>query len=297
VLRLLVIGADGFLGSYIFESCKADPSINAVGTSRRNSNFELLDITNSSMANNVVAKVEPDCIINCAALTNVDECERSPMLARSVNAFGPSVLAEIAQKTGSRLIHISTDSVFDGVNGGYSESSDPCPINTYGRTKWEAEKNVSSYHHDSVILRTNFYGLDPNGNRLMSWILSNLLSSNMMIGFADVIFNPVWVKDLAKCIIELSAIGYRGILHCVGDEILSKYEFINKITTALGYDQAYVKEGLSSDLTTLGARRPAKTYLSNTMMHMILKTKIHTLEQVLQDPSFDIYRKKEAEKI
>lgn len=298
ILRILIVGAEGFLGSYVFESCKITPDIVAVVTSRHGrSGFELLDITDPKTTNDLVARAEPDCIINCAAMTNVDECERQPALAQSINAVGPGVLAGAAQKMGSRLIHVSTDAIFDGLHGGYSEDSQPHPVNSYGRTKLEGEKNVSNYSQNHVILRTNFYGLDSSGNRLLSWILSNLVSGNEMLGFGDVVFNPLWVQDLAKCIIELARSNHTGILHCVGDEILSKYEFIKKIADTLGYKDAHIKKSRSSDLSTLVARRPAKTYLSNTKMHMILKTKIHTLEQVLQDPSFDIYRKKEAEKI
>jgi dTDP-4-dehydrorhamnose reductase len=296
-LRILVVGADGFLGSYVFESCKGNPDIIATGTSRHNSGFEFLDITDPKMITDTVARTEPDCIINCAAMASVDECERQPALAQSINAVGPGILAEAAQKIGSRLVHVSTDAVFDGLYGGYLEDSPPHPINIYALTKLEGEKNVANYNQDYVILRTNFYGLDPNGTRLLNWILSNLISGSEMIGFGDVVFNPLWVQDLAKCTVELARSSYAGILHCVGDETLSKYEFIKKIAHILGYKDVHVKESLSSNLPTLVAKRPTKTYLSNTKMHMVLKTKIHTLEQVLQDPSFDIYRKKEAGKI
>jgi len=299
-LRILVVGATGFLGSYVLRSCK-QKSIIAFGSSTSpNNNQDLLtiDFTQTHEVKSVVSKSMVDCIINCAAITNVDECERNPELARSVNATGPKLLAEICNSTGIRLIHVSTDSVFDGESGGYLEDSVPNPINVYARNKLEAERLISKSMKNYVIARTNLYGLNPNGKHLLNWILSCLVNDKEMVGFEDAIFNPLWVRDLAECLVELASnCSYAGTLHCAGDETFSKYEFIKRIAWYLGYHNAKIKKGLSSDVTTTLAKRPNRTYLSNSKMKELLKTKIHILGEVMQDSSFDIYRSKELKKI
>lgn len=240
-----------------------------------------------------ISKLEADFIINCAANTNVDECERRPELARSINAIGARNLAKVSKDMGIRLIHVSTDSVFDGKEGGYSENSEPNPINTYAKTKLEGESFVSQHANDYVIVRTNLYGLNPQGKHLLNWILLNLANGKEMLGFEDAVFNPLWTKDLAECLIELAInSSYTGILHCAADEIFSKYEFIKRVAEHLGYNNANIKKGSSTEVTSFVAKRPNKTYLSNLRMKELLKTKIHTLSEVMQDSSFDNYRAK-----
>jgi dTDP-4-dehydrorhamnose reductase len=297
---IFIVGASGFLGSYILKSCKQVKDITALGTCIRNPQDDLisLDITKPEDVRSVITESETDCIINCAAMTSVDECEQKPELARSINSIGAKNLAEICQRHGIKLIHISTDSIFEGKSGGYSEESEPHPVNTYAQTKLEGEKFVASITRNHIIIRTNFYGINPHGKHLLNWILSNLLSDKEMIGFDDTRFNPLWVQDLAQCILKLTTIPYQGTLHCAANDIFSKYEFIKKIAFGLGYRNAKIKKGTSNDVSSLSlAQRPKNTYLANKRMHQLLNIKINKLEEVLQNRSFDIYRSKEFKKI
>lgn len=291
-----MVGASGFLGSYVYNACMQE-RIHVVGSSTKARDcFVSMDITRIESVRQVIGKAKPDCVINCAAMTNVDECERNPALARSINTRGVENLARLCSSAGARLVHVSTDSIFDGKTGHYSEESEPTPVNTYARTKVEGEKLVISLSKSFVIVRTNFYGLNPNGKHLLNWILSSLKEGREMIGFEDTIFNPLWVIDLAGLLIELAASSYCGMLNCASDEQFTKYEFIRRITSELGYDSSLVKRG-SSDQIVLAAARPKITTLSNKRMHELLKTKIHTLGEVLHDSSFDIYRAKKTEQV
>ncbi len=295
-MQILVIGGSGFLGTYVTNCC-VKMHHTAVGTS---TNFQMrvsgligLDISNMNQILQTVESLKPDCVINCAAITDVDECERQPKKAELVNSIGPKNLAEISADTNIRLIQVSTDAIFDGKHGSYSEDSSPNPINTYAKTKLEGERFVSSIAENYAIVRTNFYGLNPNGKGLLNWILKSLAEKREITGFEDVVFNPLWAADLAECLLGVAQMSYIGILNCSGNQILSKYEFAKAVATNLGYNNSIIKRSSSYQAPSLIARRPKKTYLDNTRMRELLKnTKIHTIEEVLRDPSFDIYRRK-----
>lgn len=298
-VRVLVIGASGFLGSYVYQSCLKRDGIKATGTSAHqhpDSALLMLDITKKIELEKSVVRIRPDCIVNCAAFSNVDECEKNPALAKAINATGAKHLADACKARNARLIHVSTDSVFDGTAGDYTEESRPNPLNAYAATKLEGEEFIASRIDNHVILRTNFYGLDPNGKSLLNWAFSNLTGEREMSGIADVIFNPLWVQDLAECILELASTPFQGIMNCAGDQTLSKYEFIKNVSLSLGYSDSKIKRAVLDDFAFTAAR-PRNTSLSNKKMKSLLKTKIHRIEDVLRDQSFDLYRKKGSKKI
>ncbi len=168
-------------------------------------------------------------------------------------------MAKICSNKKIRLIHVSTDAIFNGERGGYSEDSSPDPINFYAKTKLEGEKFVSSKTSDYVVIRTNFYGLSSNGNGLLNWILRNLVNKKKFMGFDDVVFNPLWVGNLAECLVRLADIPYTGILNVAGNQTLSKYEFAITVAENLGYKDAKIKKVSSDQMPSLVARRPKKT--------------------------------------
>lgn len=291
-MRILLVGASGFLGSYVIIAC-AKAGIEVYKAER---NVRGLDITDLDSISKFVNKIDPDCVVNCAAMTNVDECEGDYRRAKAVNAEGAGNLAKACKCRGSRLVHLSTDSVFDGKEGMYDEDSIPNPINAYAKTKLQGEVLVASLAKDYAVVRTNFYGLNPNGRHLLNWVIDSLQQKRRIVGFDDSLFNPLWAQDLALLLVELADSPYCGIIHCTGDEIYTKYAFIKKIAVGLGYGASDVEKGLSSQVK-LKADRPKNTTLDNRKMHSLLKTKIHTLNEVLCDTSFDVYRTKKTGKI
>ncbi len=292
--RVLIVGGSGFLGSHVMRHCaRMDLMVFGTSAHARRQNPLTVDISDRAQILEAVKLSRPDCVINCAAMADVDECERNPEMARAVNSVGAKNLAEVCSENGIRLVHVSTDSVFDGRRGGYSEESEPNPLNVYSKTKVEGERFVSSTMTDYVIARTNFYGLNGSGKGLLNWIVRGLVESKEMIGFDDVVFNPLWAGDLASCLVELVSVKFRGMLNCAGDQVLSKYKFAQAVADALGYRDAKIKRGSSDDIPLL-TRRPKRTHLLNEKMSALLKTKIHSLEEVLRDPSFDIYRFKKT---
>src|SRR6185503_4672232 len=137
-------------------------------------------------AKELVNRLQPEWVINCAGFANVDECERDPERAHLLNAELPRNLAAACAEAGVGLVHISTDSVFDGARGSYTEDDEPAPVNVYAQTKLEAERAVKEQFPDALILRTNFIGLSPSRSvGLADWISSRLESGERIQGFTD----------------------------------------------------------------------------------------------------------------
>ena len=276
--KVLVVG-NGFLGnSIINEGQKKEFQIISAHTS---SNNHPLDIRKNESIEKVVIKTSPTVIINCAALTNVDEIEKNPKEAYSVNSLGAKNLAKISKNYGIKFIQISTDSVFDGKRGNYSETDTVNPINEYAKSKKLGEDYTLDENSESIVVRTNFYGENKDGKFLYNWILNNLKNNKIFSGFNNIVFNPLEIQNLTDMLLEISEIKYAGIIHLSTDKNMTKYEFARKIANELQYDLELIKKGLL-DNNKMTAKRPLNTTLSNKIAKKILKTKPIELEKWLQ---------------
>lgn len=240
-----------------------------------------LDVQDMNSINDCISKTVPDLIINCASNIQIDFLERNPDLAFSVNANGAKNIAIASEKHKIRLVHISTDSVFDGKKGMYVEDDIPNPINIYAQSKFRGEQLVRENSNNHVIIRTNFYGIDQEGNFLFNWILKNLQQNIHITGFTDVIFTPLEISNLSKMILEISATDYNGVLHLASNEHISKYEFALRIAKIFGFDGDLIKKGSIDDHVNFVAKRPKNTSLSNKRAIRLLDTKIVSLDDWL----------------
>ena len=223
-----------------------------------------------------VDKFNPDLIINCAANVNLDFLENNPDLAFSINSEGAKNVALVAKKKCIKLVHISTDGVFDGAKGMYSENDSPNPINVYGKSKLLGEKLIQENLEDHIIIRTNFYGINQKNTGLLNWILQRLSDGERIIGFDNIIFNPLHVSDLSKLILEIAQSDYRGVLHLASNDVLSKFEFAVKVADIFHLNKNLITKGTSNDIDLI-ATRPRNTSLSNKKSQKILNAKINSL--------------------
>lgn len=274
--KILVIG-NGFLGKTI-NSYKSK-NYDIICISRNNSKITV-DIRDIENLEKIITKINPQIIINCAALTNIDEIEKNSKEAFEVNSYGAKNIASIASKYNIRLIHISTDSVFDGKKEMYSEKDEPIPINEYAKSKKLGEDLIISNSKNFVIVRTNFYGINDEGKFLFSWIVNNLKNNQKIIGFNNVIFSPLEIKNLVDMLLELSESNFQGIIHLSSNEPISKYHFAKKIAKNLGFNENNIIEGKIEDMEFV-AKRPFNTSLSNSLAKSILKTKIISMDEWL----------------
>jgi len=280
--NVLVIGS-GFLGGNIVNEFRNN-EIKVIGTNyNKNGSDEIhFDITNMDSIVSCVKKYSPQVIINCAANVNVDDLENNEKLAFSINAYGAENIAKVCKNNKIRLLHISSDAVFDGKNGMYVEEDVMNPINIYAKSKMLGEELISKNLENYVIIRTNFYGFHKQDKFLFNWILSKLKNNETFTGFNDVFFNPLEVTNLSKMIYELSEKNFCGILHLSSDEIFSKFEFAIKISEFFGFDSNLIKKA-SIDELGLNAKRPKNTTLVNNKAKNLLDTKIQKLDSWLRD--------------
>ena len=279
--RILVIG-NGFLGSNMFNEAKEN-QFEVYGTHchSKSSEFLPLDITNKKSIIDCFDTVKPHIVINCAANTDVDFLEKNPNIAYAVNSDAVKNLAKISNDFNSKLIYISTDSVFDGKRGMYVETDLTNPVNVYAKSKIHGEKFVQDLCKNYLILRTNFYGNNKEGKYLFNWIVSNLKNNKTITGFDDVIFNPLEVSNLSKMILEISITNHTGIFHLSSNQVFSKYQFALKIAEHLGKSKDLIKPGSIKDLK-LPAKRPKNTTLNNKKSKKVLHTPILSLDDWLK---------------
>jgi dTDP-4-dehydrorhamnose reductase len=276
--RVLVIGA-GFLGGNIAEKFK-DHIITQTNLTKINKNSYILDITDEKQVVDCFHDVKPSIVINCAANTNIDFLERNTPTAYSINGEGIRNLAVTCKRSDVRLVHISTDGIFDGISGNYTEEDKPNPINVYAKSKVIGEENIMKNCLNHVIVRTNFYGNHPQGKSLFNNILSKLKNRERFTGFDDVIFSPLEVSNLSDLISDVTFSNYRGILNLSSNESISKYQFCCKMADVFGFDSNLIKKGSIDDAGFI-AKRPKNTSLTNTKSKQFTKSKIMSLEDWL----------------
>jgi dTDP-4-dehydrorhamnose reductase len=275
--KILVIGA-GFLGSNIVQKIKTHTIIQTNLTKVKNS--YTLDITDSNKVIECFNDIKPNIVINCAANTKIDFLEKNAHIAYSINGVGARNVAIAAEKFSARLVHISTDGVFDGIRGNYTEDDKPNPVNIYAKSKLFGEKYVINNCSNYVVIRTNFYGYHPQNKFLFNSILSKLKKNEQIIGFNDVIFNPLEVSNLSQLISEIAFSDYVGILNLSSNEPITKYQFCYRIAKAFDLDTTLIIKGSIDDAHFI-AKRPKNTSLVNIKSKQITKSKIISLTEWL----------------
>jgi dTDP-4-dehydrorhamnose reductase len=214
-MKALITGADGQLGTALQRVAPADAAITAVDR-------EALDITDAAAVQAFVAEHAPDVIFNAAAYTAVDRAESDEAAAEAVNATAVGHLSEAAASVGARLVHVSTDFVFDGLLGvPYHPDERPAPVSVYGRTKrageWQAGGNA-------LIVRTSWV-YAPTGGNFVRTMLRLMAERDEVRVVADQVGTPTYAPDLAAALWALAAQDHNGIYHYSDSGVASWYDF------------------------------------------------------------------------
>lgn len=274
-MKTLVLGGSGFVGYYITRYFEG------IGTSSsQKEGYIKLDITNETEVKETLQSMKPELVINSAAIADVDLCEKEPQKAMLINGISVEWLAELSSKINARFVQISTDYVFDGEKGGYTENDKPNPINEYGKSKLVGENNALKY--DSIVLRIEMpYGvnLSKNKNVFFESVLRNLKQNRPVNAATDQIISPTFVEDVPMAIKALVENNQRGIFHQASKEKLSRYEFVEKIADVFGLSREGIKP-TSLDYFKFIAKRPKKTSLNIDKISKIVK--IDSLEDNLR---------------
>ncbi len=243
--RFLVTGASGLLGlNFALQTAGRHEVAGVVNRHTLEGNpFPVVkaDLTQPGEIERLLDAIQPEAVINCAAVAILDICEAQPELAYRLNAVFPAELAAAARQRGIQVVHLSTDAVFDGVAGCYDENDAPNPINHYGKTKVAGEQGVLNANPDALVARVNFYGWSLRGTRsLAEWFYYQLAAGQPVNGFTDVYFCPLEVNDLVDLLLEMVERRLSGLYHVVSSECLSKYEFGVRIARQFGLDEALI---------------------------------------------------------
>ena len=286
-VRILVTGSNGQLGSQIINILnKGYAGIGKIPIAYKNAEVIGIDINDIDISNidevlNYINKIKPDIIINTAAYTNVDGCEKYYDDAFKVNAIGARNMAIAAEKASSKLIHISTDYVFSGnAVEPYKEYDIPNPQNVYGKTKLLGENYVSKFCSKYFIVRTAWlYGY--NGKNFVKTIIKAAKEKGHLDVVDDQRGNPTNADDLAYHILKIGLTDEYGIYHCTGNGECSWYDFACKIIeySGLNCDVNPIK----SDKLNRKAKRPFFSSLDNMMLRCTVKDEMRDWQDALKE--------------
>ncbi len=268
-MKVLVTGANGFLGYYLVEQLLAkNIPVTATGkgecrlpfTHDKNFQYLEMDFTNPFSVHDVFENVKPDVVVHSGAMSKPDECESNQILAYLVNVEGTVQLLINAADSKSFFVFISTDFVFDGERGMYNEDDIPNPVNYYGRTKLEAEEAVKDYEFEWAIVRTVLvYGKNHSGhNNILKIVKEKLEKGEEYSVVDDQLRTPTYVEDLAKGIVSIIEKKATRIFHLSGKDILTPYQMAIKAAEYLQLDSSVIKR-VTADSFSQPAKRPLKT--------------------------------------
>ncbi len=268
-MKVLITGANGFLGHYLV-GLLLQKGYEVIATGKGNNRLPFgnsekfvyteMDFTNPFAVNDIFDTYKPEVVVHAGAISKPDECELNQKEALRINTEGTVTMLSNAAKHKCFFIFISTDFVFDGEAGMYTEGDIPNPVNFYGKTKLEAEEAVKRYEHDWAIVRTVLvYGKPMAGRSNILTIVKEKLEKGEAYNVVDdQVRTPTYVEDLAAGIIAIMEKRACGIYHLSGINILTPYEMACKTADFLGLDKSLIKR-VTAESFSQPAKRPAMT--------------------------------------
>ena len=271
-MKILVTGANGLLGQHLIQllltSTTHDVIASGKGPNRFPFKHERLIYQSADLAEpfdvyDLFDKCQPDIVVHAGALTQVDYCEENQEEAFKVNYNGTCSVVVKSESQQCFLIFVSTDFVFDGLNGPYKEEDEVHDVNWYGQTKWMAENVVKECTTDWAIVRTCLvYGNNLNEGRsnIINWVKENLEQGKKIKLVSDQFRTPTYVQDLAKGIVLIIEKKTKGIYHISGEEMMTPFDMAIATAAYLGLDNSLI-EKVNADTFSQPAKRPLKTGL------------------------------------
>ena len=261
--KVLVTGASGLLGSKLMSFLSKENEVTPTHSLNLfDSSSIRMNITEREVVLRTLDTVRSKVVIHAAAMTNVDNCETNRELAWRINALGAKNVAEGCARIGARLVHISTDYVFDGQKGSYVEADKTHPINYYGLTKLKGEEFAMKLCPDSIIIRTSvLYGWHPTKPNFATWVVDSLRKRKPIDVATDQYCSPTLADDLARIICGTVAGNRYGIYHASGAERVSRYDFALRIAEVFRLDTSLIRPAKMADLKAWVARRPVDSSL------------------------------------
>ena len=290
-MKIVITGSNGLLGQKIVKQCLKH-GIDFVATSKgenRNNNchesrFRSLDICDKEAVFQCLNSAKPTHVIHTAAMTNVDQCELNPSECKEINVKATQNLWSVSSDLGIHFQLLSTDFVFDGSKGNYSENDSPNPLSIYAQSKVDAEKLLldSKISNWSIVRTIIVYGQGENLSRtnIICWAKETLAKQQPMKIIDDQFRAPTWADDLAWACIRICELNKKGIYHISGPETMSVYEIVTRVAKFYGLETNVIEKTDSSTLNQ-PAKRPPRTGFNLTKAKTELGYSPKTLEETL----------------
>ena len=265
-MKLLIIGASGLLGiNLALETMREHEVIGIDRGKLQSAPFPVrkANFFQRRVFDPMLDATQPDWVINCAALANLEECEKHPGQARILNTELPRELADACARRKIKFVHLSTDAVFDGTReDAYTEDDEPNPQGVYSQTKLDGERAVLEANPHAIVARVNFFGWSLGGRRsLGEFFVNNLSEGKNVNGFIDVSFCPMWVNHLSRLLVEMLEKNLNGLYHVVGAQAMNKYQFGVEVARKFGLRESLIAPQ-SVESSALTARRSHNLWLS-----------------------------------
>jgi len=267
-MKILVTGCNGLLGQKLVELISTLPEFHLIATAKSKlipslprGEFHFLDITIKKEVNDLVSTLKPDIIINTAAMTQVDQCETEREKCWLANVTAVEYLVEACEKNKTRLIHLSTDFIFDGTHGPLDENEKPNPLSYYGESKLAAEVSIQKSKIDWAVLRTVLvYGVtkDMSRSNIVLWVKKSLEEGKKINVVYDQWRTPTLAEDLALGCLLAAKKKANGIFHISGDEMMTPYDIAIATADFFNLDKSLIAQTDSTKFTQ-PAKRPPKT--------------------------------------
>lgn len=270
-LKILITGANGLLGQKLIDQLRSDPWVEVIGTGKGDARlpdswkgsyeWKEMDITDRQQVFEVFEASKPDAVIHTAAMTQVDDCEKEKQLCRLVNIDAVSNLIEACRIFDTHLVHLSTDFIFDGEDGPYTEKAVPNPVNYYGWSKLEAERLLQESEIKWTIVRTVLvFGIanDMSRSNIILWVKKSLEEGKNIKVVNDQWRTPTLAEDLATGCILIAKKRALGIFNISGKDFLTPYDMAVQTADFFGLDKSLITQ-VDSTIFTQPAKRPPRT--------------------------------------
>lgn len=295
-MEFIILGAGGLLGSNLADKANerghdVTATFHSVSPAF-DAQLVKLDITNVDRFSKLLDEVDPDVVVNCAAMTDVDLCENEPDRAHEVNGNAPGRLAMEANRRNIAFAQVSTDYVFNGMRDGFYSEHDECnPVQVYGQSKLKGERRVNDSHDSPLIVRLSFlYGQRGDTGTISgfpAWLRSKLKSEGGADLFSDQYITPSRAGQVAETILDLVSLGEYGYYHVASRSCVTPYEFGQLLVGSLGKEKIVLKPASLNDVNR-PAKRPSRTCLDVQNVEMTLGRPQPTLRKDLDSLLGDI---------
>ena len=286
---ILVTGSNGLLGQKLVELLTQQPDKKVIATARGENRLPFkegydyfsMDITKPEEVASVIQKTMPDVIVHGAAMTNVDQCEFEKETCWAQNVKAVEYMVEACRKHDIFLCHVSTDFIFDGAAGPYTEEGDANPLSFYGWSKYAAEKVVQHSGIRWAIARTVLvYGIafDMSRSNIILWVKKSLEEGKNIKVVTDQWRTPTLAEDLAMGCFLIADKEAEGVFNISGKDLLTPYEMAMMTADYFGLDKGLIAEADSSNFTQ-PAKRPARTGFVLDKSNEILGYNPHTFKE------------------